>query len=114
MNTKLAYSVSAAAEAADSGRTKLYEAIKRGDLVARKHGTRTIILAEDLQAWLAALPKLETGDKDSVADHFGLQDGLQSGGAAGPRDPGEADPARGGRTCAGRTPKRGPTEASGR
>lgn len=61
MNTKLAYSVSAAAEAADSGRTKLYEAIKRGDLVARKHGTRTIILAEDLQAWLAALPKLETG-----------------------------------------------------
>ena len=94
MNTKLAYSVSAAAEAADSGRTKLYEAIKRGDLVARKHGTRTIILAEDLQAWLAALPKLETGDN----------------GAAGLRGPGEADPARGGRTCAGRTPKRGPTE----
>ena len=93
MNTKLAYSVSAAAEAADSGKTKIYEAIKRVDLVARKHGTRTIILAEDLQAWLAALPKLETGDN----------------GAAGLRGPGEA-PARGGRTCAGRTPKRGPTE----
>jgi len=50
------YSIPEAAEVASIGRTKIYEAIKSGNLVARKHGKRTIILRDDLRAFLAALP----------------------------------------------------------
>ncbi len=50
------YSIPEAAEVASIGRTKIYEAIGNGSLVARKHGRRTIILRADLRAFLAALP----------------------------------------------------------
>jgi excisionase family DNA binding protein len=39
------------------GLTSIREAIANGMLVAHKHGTRTIILPDDLKAWLKALPK---------------------------------------------------------
>jgi hypothetical protein len=38
------------------GKTKIYEAIGAGQLVARKFGKRTIILREDLTRFLTALP----------------------------------------------------------
>lgn len=38
------------------GRTKVFELIRDGKLPARKIGTRTIILAEDLKAFLDKLP----------------------------------------------------------
>ena len=38
------------------GTTRLREAVANGSLVAHKHGTRTIILPDDLKAWLKALP----------------------------------------------------------
>jgi excisionase family DNA binding protein len=38
------------------GRTTIYAAIKAGDLVARKLGRRTVILAADLEAFLNKLP----------------------------------------------------------
>lgn len=38
------------------GRTKIYEAIANGSLKARKAGRRTLILRDDLKAFLAALP----------------------------------------------------------
>jgi excisionase family DNA binding protein len=53
---RVAYSIAEAAEAASIGRTKIYEAINNGSLIARKHGKRTIILRDDLRAFLAALP----------------------------------------------------------
>ncbi|MVS99241.1 helix-turn-helix domain-containing protein [Devosia marina] len=40
------------------GRTKAYEEINAGRLKARKSGARTIILAEDAEAWLKSLPEL--------------------------------------------------------
>ena len=40
-------------------RSTLYRAIKAGEVVARKHGRRTIILADELRAWLQGLPKLD-------------------------------------------------------
>jgi excisionase family DNA binding protein len=49
-------SVSEACTMAGIGRTKIYQAITSGELVARKYGKRTIILRQDLQAFLAALP----------------------------------------------------------
>ena len=38
------------------GRTKIYEAIASGRLKAKKFGKRTVILTDDLRAFLAALP----------------------------------------------------------
>jgi Helix-turn-helix domain len=38
------------------GRTLIYLAIQSGALKARKCGRRTVVLADDFQAWLAHLP----------------------------------------------------------
>jgi Helix-turn-helix domain len=56
MNAPLAFTVSEACTAARSGRTATYEAIKSGELIARKRGRRTIILCDDLRRWLNRLP----------------------------------------------------------
>ncbi len=54
---KLAYTIDEAVDAGAGGRTKIYEAIKAGELKARKRGKRTIILADDLVAFLQSLPE---------------------------------------------------------
>jgi excisionase family DNA binding protein len=54
--TQLAYSILEACEAARIGRTNLYEVIRSGQLRVVKHGKRTLILADDLRAWLGSLP----------------------------------------------------------
>lgn len=53
---RLAFSIPTAAEAADTSRSELYEALKCGALKAKKNGRRTIILRDDLMAYLASLP----------------------------------------------------------
>ena len=53
---KIAHSVDGACDAAGVGRTSIYEAIRAGELKARKLGRRTIILDDDLRQWLASLP----------------------------------------------------------
>jgi hypothetical protein len=40
------------------GRTSIFEAIRNGDLQARKYGHRTVILDADLRAWLEGLPSI--------------------------------------------------------
>lgn len=49
-------SISEACAMAGIGRTKIYQAISSGELVARKYGKRTIVLRQDLQTFLSALP----------------------------------------------------------
>lgn len=55
----LALSIDKASAAAGIGRTKIYEAIKLGKLRARKAGRHTIILTDDLKAFLESLPVKE-------------------------------------------------------
>jgi hypothetical protein len=55
--TKLAFYINEAVAAGAGSRSELYEALRRGDLKARKRGRRTVILREDLSAYLASLPE---------------------------------------------------------
>ena len=45
------------------GRTSIYDQIRRGRLVARKCGKRTIIPPSDATTWLESLPRLGTESK---------------------------------------------------
>lgn len=53
------FSVSEACAIAHMGRTTFYEALKSGALTARKRGSRTCVLASELQRFIDALPQIE-------------------------------------------------------
>lgn len=61
-----AYSIADAVRVSGIGRTKLFDEIRTGRLTARKFGSRTLILAEDLKGYLQALPQ-SPGTANSVA-----------------------------------------------
>lgn len=52
----LAYTLPAACEVSGFGKSSLYLAIAKNELQAKKMGSRTFILAEDLKAWLESKP----------------------------------------------------------
>jgi excisionase family DNA binding protein len=43
---------------ARASRTTVYEAIRAGELIARKRGRRTVVLSDDLRRWLENLPAI--------------------------------------------------------
>jgi len=54
---QLAFTVPDAAAATGTSRARLYEAMRVGDLKARKFGRRTLIEAGELKRWLGSLPE---------------------------------------------------------
>lgn len=59
MQKPITVTIPDAVAASGMSRSALYEALKRGDLVARKAGRRTLISIEDLEAYIASLPKFQ-------------------------------------------------------
>jgi hypothetical protein len=56
LSERLSVSPEEASALTGIGLTSLREAISSGDLKAKKHGRRTIILPDDLRVWLKTLP----------------------------------------------------------
>jgi hypothetical protein len=56
----LAFRISEVCRTTGLGRTSIYAAIKSGDLIARKWKRRTIVLADDLAAFLRNLPSRQS------------------------------------------------------
>lgn len=56
MTLPIAVTISDAVKATGISRTSIYEAMKTGELPAKKSGRRTLLLYADLQAYLARLP----------------------------------------------------------
>lgn len=54
--TKIALTIPEAVELSGIGRTKLYELFKRGELRPRKAGSKTLILFDELEAYVRSLP----------------------------------------------------------
>src|SRR6185503_3945597 len=96
MTSPLAYSVSAACRVGGVGRTKLYQAIGRGELRAVKSGRRTLILSEDLRAWLQALPPIEPARPQVGLTPKSGQPGWHESPFVSEPEPKQVLPARGG------------------
>lgn len=56
---RLAYTIAEAVGAGAGARSSLYRAINAGELIARKRGRRTVILADDLRRWLHSLKPIK-------------------------------------------------------
>ena len=61
MQAPIAVTIPDAVKATGMSRSALYEALKRGDLIARKAGRRTLIPFADLEAYLGNLPTYQAG-----------------------------------------------------
>lgn len=61
MESPIAVTIPDAVKASGMSRSSLYEALKRGDLSARKAGRRTLINFADLQSYIANLPEYQAG-----------------------------------------------------
>jgi excisionase family DNA binding protein len=57
-SSRLVYTIDELPNVTGLGRTRLYELINSGELPARKAGRRTLVLREDVEAFLRGLPTI--------------------------------------------------------
>jgi len=55
-NRPMAYPVEDTPTVAGVSRTRIFTAIRNGEMIARKAGRQTIIEADELQRWIRSLP----------------------------------------------------------
>jgi excisionase family DNA binding protein len=67
MQNPIALKISEVCAASRIGRTRVYEAIKRGELRARKNGKSTLVLYTDLVEWLDHLPVISPNQQSRIA-----------------------------------------------
>jgi excisionase family DNA binding protein len=61
LDQKFALSIAEASELTGACRDELYKAVSSKQLIARKRGRATLILPDDLRAWLNGLPEFTPG-----------------------------------------------------
>ena len=61
MHEPIAVTIPEAVKATGRSRTSIYEALKNGDLSAKKAGRRTLISFQSLKDYLAKLPDYKAG-----------------------------------------------------
>jgi hypothetical protein len=66
INSKLAYSIPEAAEIASTSVSVLRRNIAANDITVRYIGTKPVILADELKAWLNALPTEAPSERAKV------------------------------------------------
>jgi hypothetical protein len=54
--TPIAYSIEDAPQAVGVSRTRIFEAVRKSELTARKAGRSTIIETDELKRWVRSLP----------------------------------------------------------
>ena len=62
MNDLITVTIPDAVRATGMSRTSIYEALKRGDITAKKAGRRTLISFADLDAYITSLPAYRAGE----------------------------------------------------
>ena len=65
MQNPIALKISEVCAASRIGRTGVYEAVKRGELRARKNGKSTLVLYAELVEWLDQLPTISSKETQS-------------------------------------------------
>jgi excisionase family DNA binding protein len=73
-NPTLVHTIAEVCARACIGRTALYEEINSGALRAVKRGKRTLVLDEDLHAWLQALPPITVREQAPTNEGRNLQE----------------------------------------
>jgi excisionase family DNA binding protein len=68
ISLKMALTIRDACELSSVGRSNIYLAVASGELRAKKRGTSTLILPDDLRAWIENLPDFTTETKSSRSD----------------------------------------------
>ena len=58
-NQKKLYTIRDVIEITSLGRTSVYQAIKKGELVVKKFGAKSLVTAESIESFIASLPNKE-------------------------------------------------------
>ena len=79
-STKRAYRLLEFCNVYGVSRDRAYADIRGGDLIARKVGKNTIVLADDAERYIASFPRLELPPAHGPAEHQeGATDDLRNG-----------------------------------